>query len=281
VPDPAERIQALKQGEAQIATGLDPLGTRAQPGVRVDRSRGTTAYIIMFNAARGPLRDPRVRLAFNLGIDRQTIVAQVLNGAGYPLHGFISPHHVGSDPAGTAFPYDPGRARALLAAAGFKEGLEVTLDSPTSLPDEAVPLSEALAEQLRGIGVVVTPHYIEDRELYAHKVRLKEIHDMCVFDSSPLSTYRVLKEKIDSRFKGAWWQGYRHAGVENLIDRAQATVDPISRERVYRRCFRLLQEDPPWLYLYNHQILTGLSPALGTWRLPRHGVVDVFGLPAA
>ena len=77
------------------------------------------------------------------------------------------------------------------------------------MPDDAVRLSEDLSDQLMRIGVAINIVYTEDRELYANKVRRKEIHDMCVFDSSPLSTFRVLKEKVDSRFEGSWWQGYR------------------------------------------------------------------------
>jgi len=49
---------------------------------------------------------------------------------------------------------------------------------------------------------------------------------------------------------------------------------------LYRECFRLLNEDPPWLHLYNYQTLAALSPRMGSWRLPTHGIIDVRGLPA-
>ena len=47
-----------------------------------------------------------------------------------------------------------------------------------------------------------------------------------------------------------------------------------------RECFRLLNEDPPWLHLYNYQTLAALSPRMGSWRLPTHGIIDVRGLPS-
>jgi peptide/nickel transport system substrate-binding protein len=279
VPDPAERVRMVKENLAHIASTLDPAAVEGQDGIKVQRSRGTAAFIIIFNVARGPLEDQRVRLALNLGIDRQAIITQVLSGAGYPLTGFISLHHFGADPNQQPFPLDRDRARTLLREAGYGEGLNLTLDSPTSLPNEAVRLSKVVAEQLKRIGVEVSVHTIEDRELYANKVRRKEIHDMCIFDSSPLSTYRVLKEKIDSRFKGSWWQGYQNAKVERLLDQARRTVETSRREMLYRECFHLLKEDPPWLYLYHHQILTAVSSRMGGWRLPAHGIIDVRGLP--
>ena len=193
---------------------------------------------------------------------------------GLPLKGFISPYHFGADPDQTSLVYDPEQAKVLLSQAGYGGALTLTLDSPTSLPNEAVSLSKIVTEQWRQIGVNVNIVYTEDREEYANKVRLKDIHDMCIFDSSPLSTYRVLKEKIDARFEGSWWEGYHNAEVERMLDKAQATVNEATREAIYRQCFNLLNEDPPWLYLYNYETITGVSPKLGDWRLPVHGVIE-------
>jgi peptide/nickel transport system substrate-binding protein len=102
---------------------------------------------------------------------------------------------------------------------------------------------------------------------------------MCIFDSSPLSTFRVLKEKVDARFEGSWWQGYHNEAVEKLLDAAQATADNRRREAIYKQCFRLLSEDPPWLYLYNAMNITGIAPHLSAWQMPAHGVIDPRYVP--
>jgi len=274
VPDPDDRVRMVKEGQAHIAVGPPYTTTIAEEGVTGLRSQGTTAYILIFNCRSGPLQDARVRRALNLGVDRKALIEVVLNGAGYPLNGFISPVHFGFDPHQPPIPYDPDRARTLLREAGYGGGLSLTLDSPTCLPNESVRLSEALAGQLRRIGVEMDIVYTEDREHYANKVRLKDIHDMCVFDSSPLSTFRVLKEKVDARFAGSWWQGYHNARVEQLLDEAQATPDRGLRRTIYRQCFRRLNEDPPWLYLYTYMHMTCVATALREWRLPAHGVID-------
>ena len=102
---------------------------------------------------------------------------------------------------------------------------------------------------------------------------------MCVFDSSPMSAFRVLYEKIDSRNDGAWRQGYGNAEIEALIDEACATIDPAARERVHHECYRLLQDDPAWLTLYNHVRSAALAGGHTAWRMRADGVLDVATLP--
>lgn len=274
IPDTDERMRMIREGNAHIAAGPPYATDPGDESLSYVRSRGSTVYIIIFNTRSGLLEDPRVRLALNLGVDRRALIDKVLNGAGYPLNGFVSPVHFGYDAQAPAIRYNLQKARKLLKEAGYGGGLSLTLDSPTSLPDEAVRLSNALAEQLRRIGVEVNIVYTENRELYANKVRCKDIHDMCVFDSSPLSTFRVLKEKVDARFEGSWWQGYHNAGVEKLLDMARSTIDSSRRELIYKQCFRILNEDPPWLYLYNAMNITSTARQLSSWQPPAHGVID-------
>ncbi len=175
---------------------------------------------------------------------------------------------------------DRETAASLLREAGCGDGLALDVTCPTSLPDEAEALTAAVAAQLEPLGVVLRVERVADRVAYAERVRRKDVGDLCVFDSSPMSTFRVLHEKIDSRVAGSWWQGYCNREVEALIDRARATVDDAARRAVYRQCYRLLQDDPPWLYLYNHTHHVALAGRHSGWRMRADGVLDVRALPA-
>ncbi len=265
---PEARAEALRAGRADVANAV---GT-ATAGTDY---LAPTAMIYLLNARHGPCADVRVRRALNLAIDREALIAEVLGGAGRPLSGFVSPIHYGFDPAAAVLRQDLAAAMRLLAEAGHGGGLELAVDCPTRLPDEAEALTAALARQLAavGVGLAVTVH--DDRVAYANRVRLKGIGDMAVFDSSPMSTFRVLAEKIDSRFAGSWWQGYRNPAVEALIDRGRATPDAAAREGVYREAYRLLQQDPPWLYLYNHTRRIALATMPPGFAMPDDGVLDV------
>jgi peptide/nickel transport system substrate-binding protein len=275
----ADRLQQLRDGRADIANALEPAEPEA-PNVTRRHYLAPTAIIFLFNAQSGPGADPRLRRALNLAIDREALVEEVLHGAGQPLHGFVSPVHVGADPDAPRFARDLTEARQLLAETGYGDGLTLQLYCPTRLPDEAQELAAAVERQLAEVGVRFQIHLEADRTRYANQVRLKQIHDLCVFDSSPMSAFRVLHEKIDARVKGSWWEGYENREVEALIDRARRTIDPAARTALHRQCFRLLQQDPPWLYLYLHHRTIALRGAHPGWTMRPDGVLDVRRLPA-
>jgi len=280
MPLPEERAQAIANGAAQVATRLAPSGAGA-PGDGITRHDyiDPTSIIYLLNAARGPFADPKVRRAINLAVDRKALIAEVLDGAGSPLGGFVSRYHAGAAPLAADVTPDPESARKLLGMAGYGNGLALEVDCPTRLPDEAQALTAALARQLAEAGISVTVHTFEDRVAYAEQVRDKKIHDMCVFDSSPMSTFRVLYEKIDSRVRGSWWQGYRNPEVEALLDRSRITADPAAREALHRQSYAALRQDPPWLTLYHHKFTAALAGTHPDWRMRADGVLDVTTLP--
>lgn len=270
-PDAAARAKAVADGAAEVATRL-----HRGPG-RIDYL-SPVAIIFLLNAAKGPLADARVRRALALAVDRDALVRDVLGGAGQPLLGFLSPSHMGADPSPASM-YDLDTARRLLADAGHSDGLHIRIDCPTRLPDEAEALTAALVAQLAAIGVSATVTLHQDRTAYAEMVRAKQIGDMCVFDSSPMSAFRVLYEKIDSRNAGAWHQGYANPAVEALIDQARQTRGGAEREQLYIRAYQMLQEDPVWLTVYNHLNGAALARENSGWKMRADGVLDVTTLP--
>jgi ABC-type transport system substrate-binding protein len=73
-----------------------------------------------------------------------------------------------------------------------------------------------------------------------------------------MSTFRVFREKLDSRFHGPWWQGYHSKAANRLLSRASATVHAPARQTLYRRAYRLYRDEAPWLYLYRPHKLWGI-----------------------
>lgn len=262
MPDVNARLDALKDGEVDIITGIDPKVANhfdGEPGIHLLRMRDTTSYTFFLNCMRGPFKDIKVRQAINFAVDKTAIINSIFDGSGYALSSFIGPLHFGFDDQVEPYPYNPEKATLLLKKAGYSDGLSVTIDTPQSLPTEALHLSEMIAKQIRRVGIHSKINITKNREIFAHKVRKKEIGDMCCFDSTPLSTYRILQEKISSKFMGAWWQGYSNNKIENLITEARRTINDKEREELYRHCFRIIHEDPPWLFLYNTQNIIAVT----------------------
>jgi peptide/nickel transport system substrate-binding protein len=277
-PELDTRLAALRAGQADIVVGLDSAARRAveaEGRFPVVDARGTTCVVYLLNCFNGPFADRLVRRAASHAIDQRALTDAAAGGAGYPLASFCGAHHLGYDPAVAPCPHDPHLARQLLADAGYRGGLSVDLLSPTSLPDEAPVLSRLLAEQLARVGIEARVTFVEDRVEYATMVRHKQIGDLCCFDSSPLSTFRVLREKLSSVQRGSWWQGYDSATLNALIERAARTVDDGERAAIYRRAYGLVHDDAPWLFLYDPRHTFATTEALRGWTPRADGTIVV------
>jgi peptide/nickel transport system substrate-binding protein len=275
VAEASERAQLLIEGAADLAIGLGPAERRhveQRDHARAIQSPGGLCVAFLLNAASGPCANPLVRQALNYGMNVDRIIDEVVGGEARPLNGPFTPLHAGYNPAVHPYPYDPSRARALLAEAGYRSGLELTIDLPTRLPDEAEALADRLTQDYAELEVTITRRVHADRLAYARMVRAKQIADACCFDSSPLSTYRVLREKLHGGVAGPWWQGYANDNVDALIDQAAATVSDSERHALYQHVSQLIHDDAPWLFLYAPHLLDGAGEALAGWQPDMNGV---------
>jgi len=277
VTEPSERARMVAEREADIGALIGVEGRGFIEGLE-----NTTIYsldsglciIQMFNASEGACTDKRVRRALNHAVDVKEIINSVKKEAAKPLNGYLTPHHFGYDPETEPYIYDPGKARELLSNAGYKSGLEIVMDVPTSMPDEAPALAEAMKRQYSLVGVEVAVRLYSDRPVYAEMVRAKRIHDMCCFDSSPRSTFRVLREKLHSGIKGPWWQGYSNPEVDRLISLAQRMFNDEARQSVYRQIYRLVRDDAPWVFLYRPTFFWAVG-ARCNWRPGSDGLIRI------
>jgi len=250
IPDAGDRLSALVRGEVDLITDV-PVG-QVDPNSRflVTEQLSPTCLALLLRCFDGPTSDQRVRQALNFGLDKRSLIRDAIGGDGEILDGPLTPLHLAHDPSTEPYPFDRSTAKSLLVDAGYTEGLKITLDIPTSLPDEAPELARLIAAQWDEIGVQTTIRTHEDREAYANMVRNKAFGDAACFDSSPLSSFRVLREKLHSRVAGPWWQGYANVEVDALLDAASATADELLRQALYRRSYRLIRDDAPWVFLY-------------------------------
>ncbi len=276
--DPEKRVDALLRGEADVASRIGVQGKERimkDGGAGVHEIDSGLCIIFMLNAQKGPCQDVRVRQALNYALDVDEIIDEVMKGAATPLNGYLTPHHFGYSSEVPAYPYDPQKARGLLADAGYGAGLNLVFDIPSVMPDEAPQLTRMMVEQYKQVGIAVEVIEHQDRSAYAEMVRAKNINDACCFDSSPRSTYRVLREKIQSTLRGPWWQGYENQQVNALIEQAQATVTDTERQRIYQQVYSIVRNEAPWIFLYRPTNYWGVGSTMKGWK-PRTDGLLVF-----
>ena len=141
------------------------------------------------------------------------------------------------------------------------------------MPNEAPRLAQMMVEQFEHVGISVEVVEHEDRAAYSEMVRDKKINDACCFDSSPRSTYRVLREKLQSTLRGPWWQGYENTEVNSLIKQAEATVNDAERRKIYQQIYTIVRDDAPWIFLYRPTRYWGVGSSMEGWKLRADGLL--------
>ena len=274
--DDGGRVAMMLRGEADVATELPP-SARAHAGSKgpatVHEVPTSSCVIFMCNAAAGACADRRVRQALNHAIDVPAIIDRVKLGAARPLNGPLTPLSLGHDPSVPRYAYDAQAAGALLRDAGYGDGLELVLNVPNTSPIEAPAVAALAAEQYAKIGIDLSIRVWDDRPAYAARVKAKQIDDLACFDSTPVSTYRIFREKFHAGAAGPWWQGYVNAEVDRAIDDASELASPSARRDCYRRAFRAIRDDAAWVFLYNPTALVGLGPAARDVSIEPQGIL--------
>ncbi len=155
VRDPTVRALKLLRGEADLLQGdLPPelvAWLKRQPDVKVREVPGTNFSYLGFNMQDPLLKNPLVRRAVTLAIDREAIIRHALVGGSRPAGAILPPEHWAGNADLSPYPYDPAQARALLEKAGVQ--LPLKLVYKTSTDAQRVRLATVMQAQMRAAGI--------------------------------------------------------------------------------------------------------------------------------
>ncbi len=212
----------------------------------ITRSAEVMINYLGFNFKRKPFDDVRVRRAFAYAIPRKQILEQVFNGTGVVAHGPIPPGLPGYNAKIAALPYDPSKAKALLAEAGFANGLDAEmLITPTTNNQRLFGILQAA---LRGVNINLKPAFRERAAYF----RARRTGDFDVARADWWADYLDAENFLYPLFHtGNHWSSYSNPAVDAVIDRARATVDPAERVRLYQQAEQLIIADMPWVFLWH------------------------------
>lgn len=163
-PSATTRMMMLQTGQAEL-TYLDPSQAEqaAVVGLNTAPSKSLSIMSMYMNTGKPPFDDIRVRRAMEHAVDRHAIVDGLFFGAGKPVAQYMPPdywaYHPGITPEQPEYRFDPGRARALLAQAGYPGGAEFEMLVP-SLDDHRA-VAEALVPMLAEAGLRATTRVVE------------------------------------------------------------------------------------------------------------------------
>jgi dipeptide transport system substrate-binding protein len=158
-PDPTTRYSKLKAGECHFVIAPRPADLpemQKDKTLKVIQQPGLNIAYWSFNVLKPPLDKKEVRLALNMAIDKKSIIRDVYLGAGTAAKNLIPPTLWGYNDSVKDYPYDPGKAKALLKSAGVATPLDIDLwYMPVQRPynPNAKRIAEMMQSDLAKIGV--------------------------------------------------------------------------------------------------------------------------------
>ncbi|MGA2024307.1 MAG: ABC transporter substrate-binding protein [Steroidobacteraceae bacterium] len=258
VPDLSARLNGLATGDIDLALELTP-DTIAQASG--PHSRGVEVlglrklhFGISQHAKTEALRDARVRQALNYAIDVPTMIKTLMHGSTTPLTSVVNPPN--ADPTLKPYGYDPEKARALLAAAGYANGFDLDIDF-TPFWGQDKDVSETVAGYLQAVGV--RPHLHAD-EWNDFRRKLSDASFDGLFyagwaalinPSVELVIFTCRQEDNAS--------GYCDPRYDALVHAASTEYDDGKRKAFIDAAQRIVWDQAFWIFLWRAPLYAGLS----------------------
>lgn len=265
IPEASTRVAALLAGEVDIIQALPPelVDTLRQiPGIAVKTAPSTQPKWVELNVNLRPFDDGRVRRALNYAIDKQLLVEELYGGRAVALPGPLSPFNNFVDPALEPYPYDPERARELLAEAGISDTnndgrLDYQGQTWSFVMDslaEHRSLAEAVVSELQAFGIDASLRLWDFgviRPLLLAGERAAYLDDWGDSAFDPVGHFEAKWHGfVEGQPYGRGnFSGYNNERVNELIKLGETEIDVAARQAVYSEAQQIVYQESPAVFL--------------------------------
>jgi peptide/nickel transport system substrate-binding protein len=270
LPDASTRVSALRSGTIDIAMDIPPslakelkemanLEITSAPSVRINYA--------LLRCDTPPFNDKRVRQAVNYAVNKEEYIATILEGYGLPLSQAVPPSFFGYNPDLKPYPYDPKKAKQLLAEAGYPNGFSVTFESPSSYEERARPI----AGYLKAVGVDCKMEVKERSAWYANLLerKLRPISFMDWGNWSLLDIDGTLYDVFGCEGK---WSYFCHPRIQELIKELR-TADPQKRIKAAMEAERIIHEEAPVIFLFTQYDIHGKRKGIPEFKARKDNMI--------
>jgi oligopeptide transport system substrate-binding protein len=211
---------------------------------------------IGFNTQLKPFDDRRVRQAFNYAVDTQVIVREITRMGALPATGALPPGMLGYDPDlltlpphEKRYPYDPAKAKRLLAEAGYPDGIGFPVVQLWSVHQAETTKAELAAYQkyLAELGVQVEIHYAPDWPVYKAMLQQGQLPMFLLAWHADIPDPDNMLSPLLHSASPTNHTFYRNPVVDQLLEQARKEVDEAQRITLYHEVERLVMDDAPWM----------------------------------
>jgi len=268
IPETASRVAALLAGDVDIINGLPPFSiaqVEQNPDTAVMTVSGTRSVFLALNLHGDKFGDIRVRQAVAHALDKQLIIDKILGGNAVSIEGILSPAAFAATPDLPKHDYDPKKAKALLAEAGFPDGIDITIDAEGADKDTV----EAIASVLGKSGIRAKVAVGEGAQIDAkwNPKNTKNDGDMYFtsWGNGSLDPFDIFVPTHYTMGRGNA-SGYSNKEVDTLLDQGAVELDPAKRAGLYQKAEAIVNADLPYIYLWVPKDIYGVSKRVKGWK---------------
>jgi len=267
LPSAATKVaSSIERGIPLAASVVGSNTDQSQKGRVISRSWSPRlAFSAALNDRKPPFNDGRVRHAVAHELDLQLIVDRIMDGNATLIDGILSPDAFGKNPELPAYAYDPEKAKALLAEAGYPDGIDVTLDAEGALKDTA----EAIASLLAKAGIRAKVVVGESSQLVARYRTKGEPIDgqmwLTSWGNGSLDPADIFVPTHRTADRGNS-SGYANKELDALLDAANTELDQEKRAALSHQAEAIVNRDLPQVYLWVAKELYGVSDKVSGWQ---------------
>ncbi len=282
IKDPSALLIAMENGEADIypfMAGAQEIKRLSDVDALEVTAEGYAAVgpinWLAFNTESPKLSDVRVRQAIGYAVDREFITKALHRGVSSPQRGPIIESSPFFDETIEAYDVDLEKANALMAEAGFADGMELTIDYIPGPKEQQQSVAEYMKSQLKKIGIDVTVRAAPDFPTWAGRVASHDFElsmDVVFNWGDPvIGVHRTYLS--DNIIKGVIWsntQSYANPKVDELLNAAAVELDMDKRKTLYAEFQQIVAQDLPIYWInatpyhtaYNAKLV---NPPKGIW----------------
>jgi peptide/nickel transport system substrate-binding protein len=271
VPDEVTRATMLKRGEIDVGyifRGPVAEDIRRTAGLTLKPGRFYGEQWLLFTEQwdpKSPWADRRVRLAVNYAIDRQAMNESLTLGFSR-MTGSIIPRDFEFSWPAPPYPYEAGKARQLLAEAGYPRGLDAELWTDTGFAEQ----TEAIANYLAAVGIRTRMRILE-RAAYFSQLREKKLRPLVYVASA---AYGNAATRIDSLVAAGGLYAYgSYPDIEGLIQEQATERDRRRREETLHRIQQMMHERVMFAPIWDFASLHGYGPRVAE---PGFGLIGSY-----
>jgi peptide/nickel transport system substrate-binding protein len=264
LPDQAARLQALKTGKVDVVYGIgfeDFEDLRADGfEIGINAVATTTAIALSNRNPKSPLADKRVRQAMNHAVNREAIAKVIFRDTVKPTASGIEAGVFGFDPNIKSYPYDPAKARALLAEAGYPKGFKIRASVLSGGASDMTSVYQQVAQDLATVGIMVELNAALGTD-WVQMWTSGDWRGADVLSSSwNGSTYMDAGRAIESYTCTRPQPFFCAPDVEAIFAKSNVEFDEKKREAQLQQALALLHDLAPSIYLLPQVELMAMSP---------------------